>query len=224
VQYIIKGVPNATIVPTLTKLGTIEPVALGFRAHSGWTVVVAVALPHARPVVLERSRMQTADAAIPGSMQPYHAAQQLDDVQKAETLIQTCSASSTKLATDLVSALIANLAKSGHRAVASGILFASGRPLPDLAATLRSHPLIHTAEGEFFRNVLVQASEHCSLPVTRVKERDVWDRGAAALGLRAADLHRLIRELGPSLGPPWRQDEKLASLAAWIALAESTLT
>jgi hypothetical protein len=29
--------------------------------------------------------------------------------------------------------------------------------------------------------------------------------------------------LGKSLGPPWRQDEKLASMVAWIALAEAGL-
>ncbi len=194
--------------------------ALGFRSHSGWTVVVAVASSPSKPVVLERRRIETADAEIPGSKQPYHAGERLG-VQKAETLIRMCQDSSARLATDAVSALVAQLTRSGHRVVGAGILFASGHPLPELAATLQSHALIHTAEGEFFREVLVQASGHCSLPVTRVKERTVWDRGAAALGLGAVDLRALIDELGRSLGPPWRQDEKLASLAAWIALAES---
>jgi hypothetical protein len=39
--------------------------------------------------------------------------------------------------------------------------------------------------------------------------------------LPAVDLQQRIAGLGKSLGPLWRQDEKLASLAAWIALAES---
>ena len=194
--------------------------ALGFRTHSGWTVVVAVGNSLSKPVVLERRRIETADAAISGSRQPYHAAERLNP-QKAETLIRTCRDSSARLATGAVSALVAQLTQNGHSVVGAGILFASGRPLPDLAATLRSHALIHTAEGEFFREALVQASGHCSLPVTRVKEREVWNRGAAVLGLGSPDLQRLIAELGRSLGPPWRQDEKLASLAAWIALAES---
>jgi hypothetical protein len=90
-----------------------------------------------------------------------------------------------------------------------------------LAATLRSHALIHTAEGEFFREVLVRACEHCSLPVTKVKEREVWERATRVFRFPPADLQERIAGLGRSLGPPWRQDEKLASLAAWIALAES---
>ena len=90
-----------------------------------------------------------------------------------------------------------------------------------LAATLPSHALIHTAEGEFFLEVLVRASEHCSLHVTKVKEREIWDRGTTVFRLPSADLQQRIDGLGKSLGPPWRVDEKLASLAAWIALAES---
>jgi hypothetical protein len=197
-----------------------EAAALGFRAHSGWTAVVAVAGSPGRPVVLERRRIETADTAIPGSKQPYHAAERLG-VERAETLIRQCRDSSTLLAMRAVSAMVAQLKQNGLTVVGAGILFASGRPLPDLAATLRSHALIHTAEGEFFREVLVRASEHCSLHVTKVKEREVWDRGTMVFRLPSADLQQRIGGLGRSLGPPWRQDEKLASLAAWIALAES---
>ena len=200
-----------------------EAAALGFRAHSGWSIMVAVAGSLRKPVVLERRRIETADAAIPGSRQPYHAAERLE-IRKAETLIGLCRDSSTLLATGSVSAMVAQLAQKGHTVVGAGILFASGRPLPDLAATLQSHALIHTAEGEFYREALVRASEHCSLPVTRVKEREVWEKGAALFRLDSADLRQSIDELGRSLGPPWRQDEKLASLAAWIALAAPAYT
>ena len=205
---------------TKSKFGMSEPAALGFRTHSGWTVVVAVAGSLRRPVVLERRRIEAADTAIPGSKQPYHAAERMG-AETAEMLIRRCRDSSTLLAVRAVSALAAQLKQKGHRVVGAGILFASGRPLPDLAATLQSHALIHTAEGEFFREVLVRAAEHCSLHVTKVKEREVWDRGTMVFRLPAVDLQQRIAGLGKSLGPLWRQDEKLASLAAWIALAES---
>jgi hypothetical protein len=193
--------------------------ALGFRAHSGWAVVVAVTGSPSRPMVLERRRIEMADAAIPGSKQPYHAAAEVD-IGKAETLIRRCRESSASLAAAAIGATVARLSEA-YRLVGSGILFGSGRPLPELAAILQAHPLIHTAEGEFFREVLAGASHHCSLPVTQVKEREAWDRAAAALHLESKTLQQRIGALGRSLGPPWRQDEKLASLAAWIALAES---
>jgi hypothetical protein len=206
-----------------SKSGMSNAAALGFRAHSGWAVAVAVTGSPGNPIMLERRRIDIADSAIPGSKQPYHAAAALD-VSKAETLIGRCGESSASLATDAIHALVAEISEEyseEYRLVGSGILFGSGRPLPELAAILRSHALIHTAEGEFFREVLAGASERCSLPVKRVREREVWDRAAGALHLELQALQERINTLGRSLGPPWRQDEKLASLAAWIALAES---
>jgi hypothetical protein len=182
--------------------------------------VVVVSGSPGRPVVLERRRIETADTAIPGSKQPYHAAERLS-VERAEALIRQCRDSSTLLAKRAVSAMLGQLKQSGLIVVGAGVLFASGRSLPNLATTLRSHALIHTAEGEFFREVLVRASEDCSLHVTKVKEREVWDRGNLVFHLNSADLRQRIGGLGRSLGPPWQLDQKLASLAAWIALAES---
>ena len=197
-----------------------DTVALGFRAHSGWTAAVAASGSPSKPIILERRRIETADARIVGSTQPYHAARELC-VEEAETLIRQCQESSTLLAMRAVSAWAAQLRQNGLTVIGAGILFASGRPLPNLAAILRSHPLIHTAEGEFFRAALVTASERCALRVTKVKEREIWERATSVFRLPIADLQRRIGELGKSVGPPWRQDEKLASLAAWIALIES---
>lgn len=194
-----------------------QPVALGFRAHSGWAVAVAVAASHQNLTVVERRRIITADPAIPGSRQPYHAAERLE-FKEAEPLLRMCRESSFALAARAVNALIADLAREGHQIHCAGILFASGRPLPDLAGILRSHALIHTAEGDFFRAVLVQACESRSVAVTRVKEREAWERAAEATRMSAAELHVHLGDLGRTLGPPWRADEKLASLAAWIAM------
>src|SRR5947209_1043563 len=144
-----------------------ESAALGFRTHSGWASMVAVAGSASKPVVLDRSRIEIED----GFKQPYHAAKQLTR-DEAQTLIATCLERSVKLATAAVSASLAELKQNGYAVAGAGIIFASGRALPDLAAILKSHALIHTAEGEFFREALLRASEHCLLPVTRVKERD----------------------------------------------------
>jgi hypothetical protein len=49
--------------------------ALGLRAHSGWAARVAMAGTARGPAVVERRRILTADPAIRGSKQPYHAAE-----------------------------------------------------------------------------------------------------------------------------------------------------
>lgn len=199
-------------------MATTARVALGFRAHSGWAVAVAVTGPPPKPAVLARQRIVTADPAIPGSKQPFHSAEPLE-FARAEALIQKCRESSSRLAAEAVSRFVRQLTDNGYSITAACVLAGSGRALPDLAAILRSHALIHTAEGELFREVLVRACEHCSLPPKQVKERDAWEKGAAALHLDATRLEQLIADLGRTLGPPWRQDEKLAALAGWIALA-----
>jgi hypothetical protein len=194
-----------------------QPAALGFRAHSGWACAVAVSGSPASPIILERRRIETADPAIPGSKQPYHAAEPLS-LEAAEALIRKCQNSSTQLATQALTALIAQLKQNGFTIAGAGILLSAARPLPGLPAILRSHPLLHTAEGEFFRESLIRASEHCLLPVTTIKEREVWNKAATLSGLTPDALQSQIDALGKTLGPPWRQDEKLASLAALIAL------
>src|SRR5207244_11572340 len=116
--------------------------------------------------------------------------------------------------------VVQGLAARVHRVVACGVLLGSGRALPeDVHKILASHALIHAAEGEMYRDVLVRAGEHLSLRVTGVRERDVLVRASEATGRPGAELQRRVAEMRRSLGPPWRQHEKLPTLVAWVVLA-----
>ena len=194
------------------------PAALGFRVHSGWAVAVALAAPGGRPAVAERRRIQLAGAETPS--QPYHAAKGLP-LREAEKLIGACRENARRMALEAVGQLVAGLHMNGHRVAGCGLLLAAGRPLPGLAAILASHALIHTAEGELFREALSHASDISGLPVRRVKERDLLERGVSELGIPSAELERTLAELGRAIGPPWRKDEKHAALAAWMCLASA---
>lgn len=191
--------------------------ALGLRAHSGWAALVAVAGSPRGPAVVERRRLQTADPAIPGSKQPFHAAEGWE-LTKATDYLQRCSARSRELARQAVRSVINDLKKRGYEVVGCGILLGSGRSLPALAAILASHPLIHTAEGQMFRDVLVRAGRRCRLPVTGVKERELFAQAATRLRLPVRALQSRIAALGRDLGPPWTEDQKLAALIGWLAL------
>ena len=195
------------------------PAALGFRVHSGWAVAVAISLDQRSPVVIDRRRIEMADRSKHGSVQPYHAASELD-LKKAELFIRSCLDQATSLASEALRDTIGHLNKSGYRTIGSGILQASGRPTTTLAATLASHAMIHTAEGEHFREALAQASEECDLPVTRVKERELYVFAERSLSLPASELAATIAGLGKTVGPPWRQDEKLAALIAWLVVVK----
>jgi hypothetical protein len=90
--------------------------------------------------------------------------------------------------------------------------------LPELESILASHALIHTAEGELFRDALRAASRGCGLPLTTIKERELFQQAAADLHLPAERIERHVAAMGKGIGPPWRQDQKFAAVAAWLAL------
>jgi hypothetical protein len=192
--------------------------ALGFRAHSGWAAVVAVAGTLRAPEILDRRRIQIADSSIPGSKQPYHAAEELP-FEKAKALLQRCEQGSRRLARKALGELVAEIRAKGYSISRCGLLLASGRPLPALPSILASHALIHTADGEHFRDALVHASEHRALAVSRLRERDLYAVAAARFRIGADALQGRINAIGKPLGPPWTQDQKLAALVAWLALA-----
>ena len=202
----------------MPKKDALRRAALGFRAHSGWAAVVVLGGSPATPTVIERRRIEIADPEIRGSKQPFHAAEPLP-LKRAERLIQRCADSTRGLALGAVRAVLEDIRKKGYNVVGFVLLTGSGRPLPGLEAILASHPLLHTAEVEFFREALVYASESCGLPVMKVRERELLERGVVILGTPADKLQRRIAELGQSIGPPWGQDQKQAALVAWLALA-----
>jgi len=187
--------------------------------HSGWGVVVAVSSDGGLEVI-DRRHILVAEASTPGSKQPYHYSENLG-LKKAEEHIARCSAASGQLASAAIREILAKLESGGHRVEESAILTASGRTLPSLEKILASHALIHTAEGELFRNVVHNACEEAGLVVTHVPERDLEERAQKIFGHKANQVRQSITALGKRLGPPWTRDEKLAALAATLALQPS---
>lgn len=180
--------------------------ALGLRAHSGWAAMVAVTGSINAPQVLDRRRIVIADPEMPGSKQPYHAAAGLA-FEESESLVSRAIESSRAWAIEALSATVKALHSRGHSVAGCAVVLGSGKPVPDLRKILTSHALIHTAEGQMFRDVLLWAAKECRLPVTGVPES----------GLDPSMLDR-AGSLGKLIGPPWTQDQKFAAVAAWMWL------
>jgi len=192
--------------------------ALGFRAHSGWAALVAIAGPPGAPSVIDRRRIELAGPEVPLPVQPYHAAQKLA-VREAEAYVHRFAREAQDQAGIALHAAMDRLGAAGCKVVGCGIPLGSGRAAPNFAAALASHTMLHTAEGELFRSALIKASENRGLHVLGIRERDLVARGAEELGISAEALPLCLSELGRAVGAPWGQDQKLAALAAWIVLA-----
>lgn len=192
--------------------------ALGFRAHSGWMALVALCVTKGVPSVLVRQRLHLVETFTYRFRQPYHTAERMP-ADEAQDFISRAESEAQRLASRAIHELKESLLAQGYELKRCGLVLASGRPLPPLPQILASHALIHTAEGELFRRAILDASAHNGLANATIKEREILSEASRVLRIKPNDLTRRIAELGKPLGAPWSQDEKLASLVAWLALA-----
>jgi hypothetical protein len=195
-----------------------KPAALGVAMHSGWGVLVAVSRDAHSIELLDRRRIVVADPDVPGAIQPYHFAAQLEPPLQERHLAHR-AASSSRLAAQAIAEVVKELEGRHYGVAGLAILLASGRALPPLAKILAAHPLIHTAEGEFFRDAVHSACEGLQIPVSKIRVRELDARAKVAFKNKAGHVQSSIANLGKSVGPPWTSDHKTASLAAALLLA-----
>jgi hypothetical protein len=174
---------------------------LGVRSHSGWAAYVVLQGSATAPEIVSRGRMTLCN----GHKQPFHEAESMP-FARAEAFIAGCRATADRLADAALKTL--------QPISGCCVLSASGKPLPDLGAILASHALIHSAEGEFYRDAIAGACGRAGIAASRTRERDLTMEAEHLPQWRA----RLV-EFGKIVGSPWTQDEKLAALGAWLLLA-----
>jgi len=191
--------------------------ALGIKMHSGWGVIVVVSGDAASGEVIERRRIVVMDAAIAGSKQPFHYAEEFE-LPAAETYIANCTLETNRLAAAAIEESVNNLAARGYKIAGAALLIASGKLLPGLSQILASHTLIHTAEGEFYREAAKKACERLKISVTPMREKDLDELARKSFGAKASQIQDRIAKMGKSIGPPWTSDHKAATLAAWMIL------
>jgi hypothetical protein len=191
--------------------------AVGFRVHSGWAAAVAVSLERGAPMVLARQRVHLVETFTYEFRQPYHTAGKMLGGQARE-FIARMKTEARRRAYGAVRELASRTQEQGVKLTRCGLLLASGRPLPALEKILVSHALIHTADGELFREAILHASARCGLRDFRIKDKELLARTGEVFRAKPNELMRRVTELGRSFGAPWSQDEKFATLAAWLAL------
>jgi hypothetical protein len=191
--------------------------AVGFSAHSGWTALVAISLEEGYPLVLLRQRPHLVKTFTYEFRQPYHSAKKGPPAE-ARSIISHVRTDARHLAYQAIHSVQTRLQEQDYELKRCGLLLASGRPLPALPQILSSHALIHTADGELFREALIHASLRCGFKVFTAKERVLLETASHTLHLQPDELVRRLTGLGSGLGSPWARDEKFAALIAWLSL------
>jgi len=199
------------------------PAALGFRLHTGWAALVAIAGVPGKFQVLLRRRIELLPRGDSVPRFVYHKAAELRPSDAAE-LVSRAEAASEESARTAVKEVLAPLGALTIVVKAGGIP-CSSRPVPtDLSAVLRSHPMIHTAEGVLFQRAVTSACQACGLAVISVREREVWRSVSTSWSLKEEEMRTQVDGLRKSVGAPWGTDQKTATAFALLALREVTDT
>jgi hypothetical protein len=187
--------------------------AVGFRVKSGWAAAVLLAGPSEAPRALNRRVVDLSDESVPESKQPYHGA--MGRLEGDSAKIRQRTKVVQRVAARSLAVLLDEFRAARYAVDRAGLVVGSQI---DPRAISNPHIRAHALEGQLFREVLEDELKTQGLACSVVVERDAYNRAADVLKRSEADLKRVLSGLGRQLGGPWRAEEKLAALVAWMAL------
>jgi hypothetical protein len=182
---------------------------------------VVVAGGVARPEVVIRGRAELHDPSGRVRKNAYHAARALKPAAAA-ALVEAADRIAAEQAAAALERTVREAMDEGAVVRSCAVVIGTFPGAARLESILASHALVHAAEGRLYQGALLQGAESRGLDTIAIPKRSIWEEGEAALGVAEDELRDWIDQLRREVGPPWAQDQKLAALAAWIALARSS--
>lgn len=202
------------------------PVGLGFRAQRGGSVVVGVTIDQGEPRVLLSTFLATAADGDRLAFEPYHVAAEMAGGRNRGAIAQAAAAVADgrkrqdALAVVGLEAVARTVRSQGCDPVVAALLVNRAGWVTDLleySLAFADHPPV--AEGLAVRDALRFAFGALGLPVAEIDEKSLPRRAAEALGRAPAAIDAQLKALGATAGKPWRKEQKLACLGAWVAVA-----
>ncbi len=192
---------------------TQQPAALGFRVKSGWAAAVLLTGSARSPQLCDVRRIDLSDPRLPETRQPYHAA--MGKLETDTTKINRRVSVVRSIVQQSMATLLRSYRGKGY-AISRAALVVGSQVDPDSIAN--AHIRAHAFEGQLFRSVLEQALQTCGIRTEIFIERDAYGQGATKLKESNDTVRRVIQDFGRAAQGPWRAEQKLAALAAWLAL------
>jgi len=192
-------------------------VALGFKSHSGWAALVVVGVSRDDLEVIDRRRIELIDDGEVWAKQPYHAAEDLPP-DEARAVVKRGIESAHRIAIVQMRSAVELIQNRKHEIAACAVFVPSPMPAWSTEDILAVHFRMHKAEGVLFPDAICRAAEACNLRLVAVPEKQLAERSEATFGVPFDRSMETIAALGKTVGPPWGKDQKIAALAAIIAL------
>lgn len=189
-----------------------QTAALGFRVKSGWASVALSTGAADSPRLYDNRVINLSDPQLPDTRQPYHAA-----MGKLETNTEKINRrvhAVRRVAEESARNLLANYRKKSYR-IERAILVVGSQIAP--ASVSSPHIRAHAFEGQLFCSVLEQALHRHGIRTAVLLERNAYATAAAQFKKSTDDVRRTVQDFGRLAEGPWRAEQKLAALAAWIA-------
>ncbi len=188
--------------------------SVGLKAKTGRAVVVVLSGLVDSPRLLRRSEIVLVDPKMPATGQPHHEVMELP-WDEANVAVQPFVKAIERVAADALARLVGEIELAGFKVCGVGIVGAGDRRLEKIG---NPHIRAHAAEGVLFRQVLESAAKANGLAKRSFIEKGLDELVASELKCTAATLKSRIMQLGRSAGPPWRADQRIAAMAAWLTL------
>jgi hypothetical protein len=187
--------------------------ALGFRVKSGWAAAVLLTGSARSPQLCDVERIDLSDPQLPETRQPYHAAMgKLEtDPRKIDQRVRVVRRMTEKSIAKLLAGYRQQNFTIKHAALVVGSQI-------DPRSVANAHIRAHAFEGKLFRSVLGQSLHGHGIRTEVLLEREAYGQAAVELKQSHENLRRVIQNFRRDTKAPWRAEQKLAAVAAWVAL------
>jgi hypothetical protein len=201
-------------------------VSIGFVAHMGWATTASIVLDGRKPIrVIRTDRIQTADANDREALEPYHVAGGFHGLDREPrpadptAVVRRGINKQRRRTLANIKRLAKSLTSQGHYLTHAGILVGRGRRPRSLEKILAAHTQIHIAEGIAVRDSIARALRQLGAAIEEIDRKSLPAITRATLKIDEADAFAALNAAAGEIDGPWRAEERLAALAAWLAAA-----
>jgi hypothetical protein len=190
---------------------------LGLRAQKGGAVAVGVTIRGGAPRVALSTLLATHDADDRLSLEPYRVAYEIAHggaPEAAAAAVAEGRGRQDALAEQNLREIARPL---GEKVVAALLVNRAGWVTDLLEYSLAFPDHVPVAEGLAVREALRCALPRNGIEVVELDEKSLTDLAVEKLGLPPERIDAQLKALGTTVGKPWRKEQKLACLAAWVA-------
>jgi len=201
-------------------------VGIGLRAQKGGAVVVGVCVEASEPRVLLSTFLQTCTDGDRLSFEPYRVAAAMARGPQGGVSAEAAAAVAegrgrqSELAAKNLQDILHRLQEARHKPAVAALLVNRAGWITDLleySLAWRDH--VPVAEGLAVRDALRFGISRCGVELAELDEKSLPDRAARTLRISSAEIDARLKALGTTTGRPWRKEQKLTCLSAWVVAA-----